>query len=108
MRAPASAESYSEKRGADGSLDVNSETLSSVVMAKTTQQATASERHTTGQQGLKVSDDGLFYTPNPKRAPLSVGQPGEKLFEFLVGDRSFRFELRDQRRPRRRVPDLPR
>jgi hypothetical protein len=36
-----------------------------------------------------------FSTPDLKRAPLSVGQPGEKLFEFLVGHDRYLFELRD-------------
>jgi hypothetical protein len=36
-----------------------------------------------------------FYTLDLKRAPLSVGQPGEKLFEFLVGRDRYLFELRD-------------
>jgi hypothetical protein len=42
-----------------------------------------------------VSDDDPFYKPNLKRAPLSVGQPGETLFECLVGHNRYRFELRD-------------
>jgi len=29
--------------------------------------------------------DEPFYAPNLKRAPLSVGQPGEKFCEFLAG-----------------------
>jgi hypothetical protein len=39
--------------------------------------------------------DEFFYTPNLKRAPLSIGQPGELLFEFVVDHKRFRFELRD-------------
>ena len=30
-----------------------------------------------------------------KRAPLSVGQPGELLYDFTVDGLQFRFELRD-------------
>ena len=30
-----------------------------------------------------------------KRAPLSVGQPGEKLYEFLAGHDRIVFDLRD-------------
>ncbi len=36
-----------------------------------------------------------FYKPNLKPAPLSVGQAGEKLYEFLVGHDRYLFELRN-------------
>jgi hypothetical protein len=39
--------------------------------------------------------DEPFYTPSLKRAPLSVGQPGEKLYEFCVEHDRYLFELRD-------------
>ena len=47
------------------------------------------------QVAICMSDDEPFYTPNLKRAPLGVGQPGEPLYDFTVGERRFRFELRD-------------
>lgn len=42
-----------------------------------------------------MADDRPFYAPTLKRAPLSVGQPGKTLYEFLVGHDRYRFELRD-------------
>jgi hypothetical protein len=36
-----------------------------------------------------------FKSPNLTRAPLRVGQPGEPLYEFLVGHDRILFELRD-------------
>jgi hypothetical protein len=42
-----------------------------------------------------VSDDDPFYRPNLKPLPSRVSQPGEKLFEFLVGHDRYLFELRD-------------
>src|SRR5262245_18809554 len=38
-----------------------------------------------------------FYKPNLKRAPLSVGQTGELLFEFYVeqSKKFYRYEIRD-------------
>ena len=44
---------------------------------------------------MRDDDPNFFYKPNLKRAPLSVGQPGEKLYEFLVGLDRYLFELRD-------------
>ena len=41
-----------------------------------------------------MNDADPFYKPNLKGPPLSVGQPGELLYEFTVGDCRFRFELR--------------
>jgi hypothetical protein len=43
--------------------------------------------------GVIMSD--AFYKANLKRAPLRVGQPTEKVFEFLVGHDHYSFELRD-------------
>src|SRR5262245_33875215 len=39
--------------------------------------------------------DEPFYKPNLRRAPLSVGQSGEKFCEFLVGHDRYLIELRD-------------
>ena len=43
-----------------------------------------------------MSGDTPFYAPNQKRAPLGVGQPGEKRYAFVrARDRKyFRCELR--------------
>jgi hypothetical protein len=42
-----------------------------------------------------MSDHDPFCKPNLQPPPLSIGQPGEKLFEFLVGYYRHLFELRD-------------
>ena len=42
----------------------------------------------------EAMSDEPFYTPSLTRAP-SVGQPGEKLYEFCVERDRYLFELRD-------------
>jgi len=43
-----------------------------------------------------MNDD--WYKPNPPKAPPRQAQPGEKLYEFLVGHDRYLFELRDHGR----------
>src|SRR4029079_17543535 len=42
-----------------------------------------------------MADDDPFYSPKLKPQPPRVPQPGEMLFEFLVGHDRYLFELRD-------------
>jgi hypothetical protein len=45
-----------------------------------------------------VMNDEPFFSPNRKPAPVRLGKPGGKLFEFRHGDDRFICELRDRGR----------